>query len=285
MRPAIALAKPGITGLIAITAAAGYLAAAGEIVDPLYFMEVLAATTLLSAGAATSNQIIERRYDALMKRTSKRPLVTGAASVRFAASYAAIMATTGGLISLLVLPRLSTVLLFTCYVAYIAYTLLKRQVWWSTLVGGIPGALPVLAGWTATGAAVSPTALALVAVMFIWQMPHFLSIGWLCRDDYRRAGFKVLSASDEDGSISARICLVYALVLIPVSFIPFMTGAVSVGYLLVAAICGGGFLWLAESFARTRTKGAARKLFFGSLSYIPLTFAALVLFRADSLFR
>ena len=280
MKPYLMLAKPGITVLITLTAAVGYIAAAGSVIDTRYFIEVLLSTALLSSGAAATNQILERRFDARMSRTRKRPLVTGAITVNKAAAFAALMATSGGLIALFALPPSSAVLLYCCYVSYIAYTLLKRHVWWCTLVGGIPGALPVLAGWFATGAPIAPTAVALVGVMYLWQMPHFLSIGWLCREDYRRAGFHVISVGDNGGVVSGRVCMAYALAVIPVSFVPFVSGAAGLGYLVAAALSGGAYLWFAERFASRHSPGSARQLFFTTLAYLPTVFLALLVFRA-----
>lgn len=280
MKAYITLAKPGITGLIAITTAVGYLSAAGSIIAPFYLLQLLLATALLSAGAAASNQILERKHDALMSRTRKRPLVNGSLDVRRAALFAATAACAGGLLALLTLPRASAVLLFASYFSYIAYTLLKRRTWACTLVGGIPGALPIMAGWCATGADITPTAIALLGIMYLWQMPHFLAIGWLCRRDYASAGFRVLSVTDTDGRASARVCLAYAAALIPISFVPFMTGSAGIGYLVAATATGAAFFWQAERFARLRSVPSARSLFFSSLAYIPLMFGALLIFRA-----
>ena len=279
VRDYASLTKPGITTLITVTAAVGYLSAAGSVIDARLFVATLVATALLSGGAATTNQILERRYDAEMLRTRQRPLPSGRVTVRAASAWAVTLASSGGILAIALLPRLSILLLFLSYISYVLYTLLKRHTSACTLVGGIPGALPALAGWCATGDPLAPTALALVAVMFVWQMPHFLAIGWLCRADYARAGFKVISVRDSTGSISGRISMVYAFLLLPISLIPFLTGSAGSAYFAVAALCGCAFFWQSERFARLPSAGTARSLFFTSLVYLPAVFGSLVFLR------
>lgn len=278
MRNLVRLAKPGICFMISVTAAVGYITAAGGLIDVVHFMKTIAATALLAASAATLNQILERKHDAAMKRTCGRPLPSGAVSLRAAYALAAILAITGAALSLAFMPAATTIVLAICFVTYaFIYTGLKRRTPACTLVGAIPGALPVLGGWLATGAAITPTAVALVAVMFLWQMPHFLSIGWVVREDYARAGFRILSVTDADGSMSARISVLYAALLVPVSIVPFLSGGASLAYCAVALAVSGVFLWYSGRFALARTPQSARQLFFTSLVYLPVLFSGLLL--------
>src|SRR5690606_29668386 len=131
----------------------------------------------------------------------------------------------------------------------------------NTLVGGIPGALPVLVGWGAAGAAIDAVALSLLCVLFLWQIPHFLAIGWLCRDDYRDAGFRMLTVDDADGRTTARISTVYAFALLPVSAVPYLAGTAGRAYAATALALGAWYLWRAAAFLALRTNERARALF------------------------
>lgn len=278
MRNLLRLTKPGICFMISGTAAVGYITAAGGLIDVGHFIKTIAATALLAASAAALNQILERKHDAAMKRTCGRPLPSGAVSVRAALALASVLFVSGTALSLAFMPLATTIVLEICFVTYaFIYTTLKRRTPACTLVGAVPGALPVLAGWLATGAAITPTAVALVAVMFLWQMPHFLSIGWVVREDYARAGFRILSVTDVDGSVSARISVIYAALLLPVSIVPFLSGGASLAYCAVALAVSGTFLWYSGRFAVARTPRTARQLFFTSLAYLPVLFSGLLI--------
>jgi heme o synthase len=160
-----------------------------------------------------------------------------------------------------------------------AYTPLKRVTTLNTIVGAIPGALPPMIGWAAARGQVDFEAWILFAMLFLWQMPHFLAIAWLYRKDYRDAGFVMLSGSDPDCRQTGRLALFYTMALVSVSLLPFVLRLTSFWYALVALICGIGFFLAAVSFALAGTERTARRLFLVSIIYLPLTLGALVLAR------
>ncbi|HET9984277.1 MAG TPA: heme o synthase, partial [Longimicrobiales bacterium] len=269
-RSYLTLTKPGITLLVTITAASGYVAAAGGVLAPLLLLHTVVATALAAAGAAALNQIREAELDARMRRTAGRPLPSGALGRSQAVGLAVALTVTGLTYAAVLLPWTTTLLLAVCHASYVlAYTPLKRRTPLCTLVGTIPGALPVLAGWMATGAPVRPTALALVGILVAWQIPHFLAIGWLCREDYARAGFRILGTVDPTGRASGRVSLVYALALLPTSLVPWLDGGAGPLYAAAALVLGGLYGWRALEFARERSTRSARRLFLASLVYLP----------------
>lgn len=275
-RAYLELTKPGITLFIGVTAAAGFVTALGHWGMPLRFTALLAATMLMSAGAATLNQVAERNWDALMRRTASRPLPAGIVSVRGARAFGWLLSGSGCALSLL-LPPATTLFLVLCHVSYVyAYTPLKRQTPLCTLMGAVPGALPVLAGWTATGEALSVAALALTGVLFMWQIPHFLAIGWMARDDYRGAGCPMLGVIEASGRASARVSLVYAAAMLVCAAIVGITSQAGALYMAVSLVTGGAYVVFAWQFVQRRERIPARRLFFSSLLVLPLLLSALM---------
>ena len=269
------LTKPGITVFITLAAASAYVVAAGGLTAGA--LVLAAATALASAGAATLNQYLERDADARMRRTALRPLPAGDVSPREALAVGVALSGAGLLLAALTLPWAATLLLAASHASYVAlYTPLKRVTPLCTLAGALPGALPVLAGWSATGAPLDATAWGLAGVLYLWQLPHFLAIGWLCREDYRRGGFRVLAVFDEDGRRTGRQSTLYAAALLPVSLLPATAGAAGPVYLLLAATLGVGYLLLSADLLRRPDPLRARRLFFASLAYLPLLLTVLV---------
>ncbi|HUH13122.1 MAG TPA: heme o synthase [Longimicrobiales bacterium] len=269
------LTKPGITVFITLAAAAAYLVAAGGVAPGL--LALAAATALASAGAATLNQYLERDADARMRRTALRPLPAGDVSPREALGVGVALSAAGLALSALTLPLPATLLLAASHASYVAlYTPLKRLTPLCTLAGALPGALPVLAGWSATGAPLDATAWGLAGVLYLWQLPHFLAIGWLCREDYRRGGFRVLAVFDADGRRTGRQSTLYAAALLPVSLLPALAGPAGPLYLLLAATLGAAYLLLSVDLLRRPDTARARRLFFASLAYLPLLLLVLV---------
>ena len=273
----IGLTKPGITIFIVLTAAAGFITAQGGWGRPLLLLATLVATGLMSAGAAALNQVAESATDARMRRTATRAIPSGLIGTRGARVFAWCLSLSGLTIALLALPWLATLMLVLCHVSYVnVYTPLKRRTPLCTLAGAIPGALPVLAGWCATGAPIGAGAIALTGVLFMWQIPHFLALGWLGREDYARAGCPMLGVGDPTGQASARVALLYAVAM------AFCAAAVGVGastgaiYMLTALATGGTYSAFALSFARRPERAPARRLFLGSLAVLPILLAALV---------
>ena len=272
------LTKPGITVFVMLTAGAAFVTANGGFGDPLVLLVVLAATGLMSGGAATLNQVKESGIDARMQRTASRPIPSGLISRRAAATFAWVLSASGLSLALLGLPWMSALMLVLCHVSYVnVYTPLKRRTPLCTLAGAIPGALPVLAGWTATGAPIGAGALALTGVLFMWQIPHFLALGWLGRDDYARAGCPMLGVGDPTGAASARVALAYAIAML------ISAAAVGIGahagaiYMVAAMAACGMYVARAWTFARAPARAPARRLFLSSLAVLPLLLAALVI--------
>jgi len=266
----VALTKPRLNFLVVTTTMAGYYLGAGRL-DPALLFHTLVGTALVAGGAAAFNQVLERDTDGLMRRTMARPLPDGrlqpSAAARFAAAISAL-----GLVQLAWGANLLAAgVAATTLVSYLAiYTPLKRRTSLATLVGGVPGALPPVIGWVAARQALSLEAWVLFAIVFLWQMPHFLAIAWLCRDDYRRAGLPMLPVVETDGRSTASQVVLYSAVLIPVSLLPTAVGLAGRVYFAGAAVLGVLFLVLGVRFALSRSNDAARRLFLGSISYLPL---------------
>jgi len=271
------LTKPGITLFVGITAATGFLTAAGGWALPGQLAAVLGATVLMSAGAATLNQVAERGRDALMRRTARRPLPAGRVSVREARLLGWGLSCCGLAMSLWILPPATAVWLGLCHVSYVnVYTPLKHRTPLCTLAGAIPGALPVLAGAAATGQPLGPAPLALTAVLFMWQIPHFLAIGWIARDDYRSAACPMLSVVDGTGRSSARVSFVYAGGMLVAAAVLGVVSDAGPLYLGAALLAGGAYTALAWSFVRRPEPLPARRLFLSSLVVLPLLLLALI---------
>jgi heme o synthase len=280
-RDLVALAKPRLNMFVVASTLAGYAMADGEALGLVRILGLLIGTLLVAGGASAFNQVLERDLDALMRRTRLRPLpdqrlqpfegvVFGAGITVF--GLLTIVAATNVLAALVALATL------TIYV--VIYTPLKRRTSFSTVIGAIPGALPPIIGWAAASGELSAKAWTLFGIMFLWQLPHFLSIAWLYRDDYTRAGFQMLPVIEPDGRSTGRQAVVYAAALVPLSLVPaplHMAGAI---YFAGALLLGLAFLWITFRFARTRSTRDARRTFFASLAYLPLLW---VLMIADKL--
>jgi protoheme IX farnesyltransferase len=273
----IALTKPRLNVLVVATSAAGYYLGATGPLNLAVMAAAVAGTAFVAGGAAALNQVYERDTDALMRRTRMRPLPDG----RIAASDARLfgLALSGaGLVLLAALAGWLAALLalatLTIYV--LVYTPLKRRSTIATLVGAVPGALPPLIGWAASRGEVSIGGLALFLIVFLWQIPHFMAIAWMYRDDYRLAGFPMLPVIDSDGRRTGREAVVYAAALLPASLVPTLAGVSGNVYAVIAAALGAGLLVAALRFAAARNDISARRLFFGSLIYLPLIWIAMI---------
>ena len=269
------LTKPRITGLVLLTAAAGFLVAGGGL--ELVLLHLLAGTALLAGGTNAWNQVLEREADARMTRTRRRPLPDGRVGSRTGALFGAVLVTGGTAWLFAGTNALTAGLGFASALLYAAlYTPLKRRSAVALPVGAVPGALPVLGGWTAATGSVTAGGMVLFAILFLWQLPHFLALGWTLREQYERAGFSVLSVGDPTGVSSGTTAVMTALVLLPVSVLPFLLGEASVAYALLAAAAGGHYVWRSARFAENRDDGTAVELFRASLTYLPLVLGALV---------
>ena len=280
-RAYIELTKPGITRMVLLTTAVGfYLGSLGGL-DLGLLLHTLFGTALVASGSGALNQWVERDVDARMRRTARRPLPSGRVQGGTALGFALGLAVVGTAHLLAFVNAMTAWIVALTLVSYIfVYTPLKRRTWLATVVGAVPGALPIVAGWTGAGAALDARALALFGVLFLWQMPHFYALAWIYREDYVRGGFRMLTASDPLGTRTVRQVVLYTLGLIAVSLLPYGLGMAGPAYFWGAALLGAGFLALGGALARERTERRAWKLFFGSILYLPALLVLLVLSKA-----
>ena len=273
----VELTKPRITALVVVSAAAGFLLGAAS-VDFALFAHAMIGVALVASGTSAMNQVLERDVDALMVRTRSRPLPTGRVGTPPAAVVSGCLAAAGIIWLWVAVNPLTAGLALATFISYdFVYTPLKRVHSLSTVVGAVPGALPILGGWTAATGQLSLGGWALFAILFLWQLPHFLALAWLLRDDYEAAGLRMLSVGDFEGRQTRHQALLYALTLVPVSLLPSVIGLTGAVYFAVALGLGGFFLWTALRFARAATSSNARALFRASILYLPLLMAVLVL--------
>lgn len=273
------LTKPGITRMVAVTTAAGFALAPGAF-EVVPFVHALIGTALVAAGAGVLNQHFERAVDARMTRTRERPLPAGRIDPRSALAFGLLLGALGSVYLALFTTRMAAFLALASLASYwLVYTPLKPRTSISTIIGGIPGALPILIGWAAAAEPLGPAAWSLFALMFLWQIPHFLALAWIYREDYRRGGLAMLSVDDPHGDSTSRQAVVYTLALLPVSLLPTAYGIGGPAYFLVALLLGVGFLTLAIKLSRNRDLKSARRLFLGSLLYLPAVLTALVVDR------
>jgi protoheme IX farnesyltransferase len=276
----ITLMKPRLNLLALFTALVGlYLAAPDGVPLPL-LAHTLAGTALVAGGAAALNQVWERRTDALMRRTGSRPLPQGRLGVGESTGFGLLLAVLGlGELALGVNLVAAAVALVTL-VSYVAvYTPLKTRTWHSTLVGAFPGALPPVIGWAAATGGIGWGAAALFAIIFCWQMPHFFALAWLHREDYARAGMRVLPVIEPDGRSTGRHAWFYAGTLVGVSATPAAVGLAGWPYLLLAGALGAALMALCLDFRRSLTPASARRVFLASITYLPLLLGGLLLDR------
>ena len=276
----VALTKPRLNLLVIATAAAGFYLGSRVEVDYARFVNTVVGTALVAGGASALNQLFERRVDGLMRRTMTRPLPGGRIQP-VEAGWFALFLSAAGLVLLAVganwIASLVALVTLLTYVA--AYTPLKLRTSLATVVGAIPGALPPMIGWAGATGGLSREAWILFAIVFLWQMPHFLAIAWLFRDDYARAGFPLLPVVEPDGHSTARQVLAYTGALLPVSLTPTAVGLASAVYFVGAFVLGLAFMWLAFGFARRRTDRDARRLFIGSITYLPVLWILMIAAR------
>ena len=272
------LAKPGITVMVAITAAVGYWMAARDAFSAQVLFRLLIGTVLSAAGAAALNQVLERDLDAKMDRTRNRPLPSGRMGVKPAAAFGIVLSAAGvahlaGAVNLL-----TAAISLATIVSYLAlYTPLKTKSSVCTLVGAIPGALPPVMGWAAARGSLEMRAWILFLILFFWQLPHFLALAWMYREDYARAGFPMLPVEEPTGASTGRQVVLQTLALVVVSLLPVGFGIAGEGYLVAALVLGAGFLGFGVAFAVERTRDRASRLFLASIAYLPLLLGALAL--------
>jgi protoheme IX farnesyltransferase len=284
--------KPGITRLVTLTSAVGFAMTAlgrpwlskGDLI--IAAVGCLVGTALSSSGANTLNQVMERTRDARMDRTRTRPLPSGRTSVRGTAWFGIACGVAGLLVLWIACGFFAMVVSLLCLVSYLAwYTPLKPATPIATFVGGIPGALPPLIGAVAasarpgTQAFLEPAGWSLFVLMFVWQIPHFLAIAWMYRDDYAKGGYAVLPVVDVKGHWTALTVAFWTLALLPATLLPGLALPNLLGwpYLLIALVSTVAFMTQAFRLVRTPERTAARRVFFGSILHLPVLLGAMVI--------
>ncbi len=272
------LTKARLTALVLLTTFVGFYAGWNGPLDLALLFNTMLGTALVAAGAAALNQLLEQDYDALMPRTEDRPLPSGRLQPGTVLCFGVACAL-AGLVELALAVNLLTAMLgaVTLGTYLFVYTPLKRVTSLNTLVGAIPGALPPLMGWAAARGEITRGGWALFAILFFWQLPHFLAIAWIYRDQYAKAGFMMLPVVDASGERTRIQALSHTLSLLPFSLFPFLLHLAGLYYLVGALALGGAFLWFAIGFSRQLSLGNARRLFFMSIIYLPLLLGLIVL--------
>ncbi|MCA1640124.1 MAG: heme o synthase [Acidobacteria bacterium] len=273
----VELTKPRIAFMLVLTAAAGFYLGAKNGFDLLLFVNSIIGISLLAFGVATLNQVWEKRTDALMERTAKRPLPTQKITGTEALIFGVLLCVVAEIYLAFLVNGLTALLGLIVIIGYVLlYTPLKTRTSASTAIGAIPGALPPLMGWTSSANEISLGAWVLFAMLFLWQFPHFLAIAWMYREQYAKAGILMLPVVEPEGKITARQIVIFTILLLPVSLAPFFIGLAGWVYLIGASLLGIWFLWASVKAARAKSVEDARKLLLVSVLYLPLIFALMV---------
>ncbi|MFM8179900.1 MAG: heme o synthase, partial [Candidatus Kapaibacterium sp.] len=277
------LTKPGITQMVVLTAAVGYYVAFppgvpfASVDNLVRFVYLILGTALISGGSCAFNHILERADDATMKRTGQRPIPSGLISVRSAAVFATLCSVLG-LLLLTLINTVTMVLAAATFLAYLAvYTPLKKKTWLAMFVGGIPGALPAVGGWTAVTGQIGPVALVLFGIMFVWQIPHFLALAMMYRQDYDRGGFALLRKDESGQHVVAKHALAYTIVLVPLGMALTFLGSVGALYLVGCSVLSVAFVKKAVDVVREPVPMMARRLLLASYAYVMGVFLLMVI--------
>ncbi len=280
MNDYVALTKPRITWLILMSTGIGYYFGISHGWSLLLLIHTLAGTGLMASGTAALNQWYEREADAKMRRTKNRPIPAGRISAAKAFWFGVFLSAAGFAELAWGVNLLAALIGAFTLVSYLfAYTPLKQRSKHSTTVGAIPGAMPPLIGYAAAAGTLTPGAWVLGAILFLWQFPHFYSIAWLYREDYARAGIRMLPVVEPDGESTARQIVLYSLALIPISLLPKFFAMAGNLYLFGALVLGIGFLYSGVQVARERTRLGARRVLLTSVTYLPVLYGLLLLDR------
>jgi len=268
----IELIKPGITLMVCLTTLSGFFLAAGNSFDFL-LIHTLLGTVLIASGASALNMGLEWESDGIMRRTKARPIPAGRLTPVSALTFGSAISFVGAIELFYV--NLSTGLLasLSLLLYVLVYTPLKRKTWLSTIIGAVPGALPPVMGWTAAQNSITLQACWLFAVLVLWQLPHFLAIAWIYREDYAAGGFPLLPVIDSKGKQTTRLILITIVALILVSLFPVKGGNFRLAYQVVAFLLGIIFLVTGIRFALCKSNVRARQLFLASVIYLPLLLA------------
>lgn len=276
IRDYLELSKARIVVMVLVTTAAGFALAAGP-VNPALLVHTLLGTALIAGGTNALNQYLERDLDARMARTRRRPLPDHRLGDRPALTFAVVVSLAGAAYLALAVNLVAALLAVFTLLSYVfVYTPLKTRTTLCTLIGAVPGAIPPMIGWAAATGRVDAGAWSLFLLMFLWQLPHFLAIGWIYREDYARAGFTILSVTDRNGSASGRQAVLYGIALVPASLTPVLFGLGGALYVTGGVVAGALLVGTALRFARNRSNLTARRLFLTSNMYLVLLMALLV---------
>jgi protoheme IX farnesyltransferase len=274
----IELSKPSILGLVLVTTALGYYLGGKGVRDWGILAWTLLGAALTCAGAGALNHYLERDSDALMKRTKNRPLPKGTLTPADALSYGIVTILSGAFLLCWKVNLLIAFLsLLTAFLYVLVYTPIKKISWLNTTIGAIPGAIPPMGGWVAATGHLDPGAWVLFFILFAWQHPHFYAIAWLCKEDYAKAGFKMLPVVDPDGISTFRQTIFYCLLLLAVSVLPSFMGMSGKIYLAGAVVLGSGFVYAGWRLLRSHSMPDARRLLGASVLYLPLLLFVIIL--------
>jgi heme o synthase len=280
----ISLTKPEVLFLVLIATSLGYVMASQSL-NLLGLFHALIGTALVAGGTAALNHYVERASDSLMRRTARRPLPSGRLKPREVLWFGIGLSLTGTAHLALTVNLLTSLVGLAALFSYLlVYTPLKRRSRLCTLVGAFPGAAPVLMGWTAAGGNLAPEAWVLYAILFLWQFPHFLAIGWMYREDYARAGMRMIPEGPEgedSGRMTFGLIRITAQVLVVASFLPTVMGMAERVYLCSAFLLGLGLLYVVNRAAVERSGVAAKHLLHATVIYLPLLYLFLVVYRTD----
>ncbi len=272
------LLKPGISAFVVVTGIAGYLLGAPAGIDWLVLLGLIAGTALTAGGSGALNHVVEWRHDAKMERTKDRPIPTGRITAGVGLAYGLTLLGVGLVVAASTTNLLTVILALTTAVLYIAvYTPLKRVTAHNTFVGAIPGALPILGGYTAATGTFGPIGWVVFAILFLWQLPHFYALAWKYRDDYAAGGFVMLPNVDPTGKSTGRNAVIASLLLLVAGMLPTALGAAGWVYLVGMMGIGTAFTIPAFSFLARPTNARARRLMLTSLLYVPMFFALVVI--------
>lgn len=272
------LTKPEVNFLIVITTLAGfYLASPLHPWRILLLFNTLFGTLLVASGTGVLNQYIERHFDALMRRTARRPLPAGRIVHSHALWFGLVLSTAGGLWLAIFANLLASVIALLTLATYLFfYTPLKRRTPLCTLVGAFPGAAPPLIGCAAAAGRITSEAWLLYAILFLWQFPHFMAIAWMYREDYARAGYLTLPHGQNQARFMVWQTLVFSALLVPITLVPSLLGQAGFAYFLAVLLLSSGFLFYSVRLAMSKSNRAARRLLFASIIYLPIVLGLIV---------
>jgi len=277
----LALTKPRITWLILMSTGVGYFFGAKSGWHLLTLLYTIIGTGLIASGTAALNQWSEREADAKMKRTQARPLPAGRISPRSALIFAILISIAGFAVLFGAVNVLTGLLgLFTLASYLFIYTPLKQRSPHATTIGAIPGAMPPLIGYAAASGTLTWEAWILFAILFLWQFPHFYAIAWMYREDYERAGIRMLPVVEPDGESTARRILLFSLILIPISLVPKFLAMTGNFYLVGALALGALFVYAGLRISFDRTRQRARAVLLASIVYLPVLYGLMLLDRS-----